>query len=102
MRPYDLVGRYGGEEFLSLIPRCGSSFARYIAERLHRAIGEEPIIAEGVELRLTASLGVATFSGGDATGDELVQAADHAMYRAKRAGRDRVVVEGDDEAVRAA
>ena len=102
MRPYDLVGRYGGEEFLSLIPRCGSSFARYIAERLHRAIGEEPIIAAGVELRLTASLGVATFSGGDATGDELVQAADHAMYRAKRAGRDRVVVEGDDEAVRAA
>ena len=87
-RPYDLIGRYGGEEFLIIVPGRGADFTKDVAERVRKAIAEEAILADGVEAETTMSLGVAAASGpkhGD--GPRLIQLADQALYEAKGAGR---------------
>lgn len=93
VRPYDRIGRYGGEEFLVLVPSCDRDCALRVAERIRACIGGAPIDTGSGPLTITASLGVAIQSGGS-RGDasELVAAADAALYRAKRTGRDRVAV----------
>ena len=92
-RPYDMVGRYGGEEFIIVVPRCDSTFAAYVADRVRIAVGNKPISIDGHELPLTVSLGVAALRGvEDNDGDALVRAADAALYRAKHEGRNRVCV----------
>jgi diguanylate cyclase (GGDEF)-like protein len=91
LRPYDAIGRYGGEEFLMVLPGCTSSDAWRLAERLRIGISQEPVkIPEG-SIEVTSSLGVAasdTISSADAT--DLIRAADTALYRAKTTGRNRV------------
>jgi diguanylate cyclase (GGDEF)-like protein len=87
VRTYDSLGRYGGEEFLVVLPRCTLVEAREIAERIRLQIAEEPIVVGTEKVRLTASLGVAA---GDADIGPLVRAADAALYRAKAAGRNCV------------
>jgi diguanylate cyclase (GGDEF)-like protein len=93
VRPYDGVGRYGGEEFIVILPECDSRTAMIIAERLRRAICREPILADGKQILLTLSTGVA---GSDqhpgARGEDLIRCSDTALYRAKRAGRNRTVL----------
>ena len=92
-RVYDFVGRYGGEEFLVLLPGCGEEMATRYAERIRAAIAEAPIAIDGeVQLQITASFGV-TASGGTNCGSPqaLIQAADEALYAAKRGGRNKVV-----------
>jgi diguanylate cyclase (GGDEF)-like protein len=92
MRPYDMVGRYGGEEFLIVVPRCDSTFAEYVAERLRSCIADANFPIDGHELRMTMSLGVASVRGIDEPCcDALIQAADLALYQAKEEGRNRVV-----------
>jgi len=92
-RPYDMVGRYGGEEFIVIVPRCDSTFAAYIADRIRTAVSAEPVCLHGHERQLTVSLGVAAIRGiEDTDADALVKAADAALYRAKHEGRDRVCV----------
>jgi diguanylate cyclase (GGDEF)-like protein len=88
LRPYDTIGRYGGEEFLVVLPNCSLEIAVSLAERLCHCVDSEPIRAEGVTISLTVSLGTATWDG-NASATELLRLADEAMYRAKKAGRNR-------------
>jgi two-component system chemotaxis response regulator CheY len=88
IRPYDMVGRYGGEEFLIIIPNCGRREALAIAERIRCSIYAHPVKSQAGEISMTVSLGVATSE--DNTGMdpiELISAADKALYHAKKAGR---------------
>jgi diguanylate cyclase (GGDEF)-like protein len=92
LRAADLPCRYGGDEFCLLLPETELEGARAIAERIRSAIADHSVAADGLALRTTASIGVAAFpehDAGDVSG--LLQNADEALYRAKRAGRDRVV-----------
>lgn len=89
-RVYDAVGRYGGEEFLLILPECCQECAATIAERLRVWIGSESIdTSEGI-IPVTISLGVATSKDGVRDVHTLVKAADDALYKAKENGRNRV------------
>ena len=89
LRDYDSIGRYGGEEFLVLLPGCDAAAAADIAERARAAVAAAPVDIDGAPVPVTASIGVASVS----THIEpavLVDAADAALYRAKDGGRNRV------------
>ena len=88
VRETDLAGRWGGEEFLLLLPGADEEGAAQLAERVRIAVAERSIPA-APGLTVTASFGVAEYAGETNT-EELVVAADGALYRAKRAGKDRV------------
>jgi diguanylate cyclase (GGDEF)-like protein len=90
LRPYDQVGRYGGEEFLIVLAGCGVSAARGLAERLRRAVRRGADDESGNNVPITLSLGVAV-GDGSVNADELISRADEALYRAKRQGRNRTV-----------
>jgi diguanylate cyclase (GGDEF)-like protein len=88
LRESDVASRWGGEEFLLLLPGADEEGAAQLAERVRTGLAERSI--PGVPgLRVTASFGVAEYAGETNT-EQLVAAADNALYRAKRAGRDRV------------
>ena len=89
IRPYDAIGRYGGEEFLIVTPGCDVTSALNQAERLRARVKDEAMdIFEGT-FPLTVSLGVAV-SASLKDADSLIRSADAALYRAKKGGRDRV------------
>jgi FOG: GGDEF domain len=90
MRPYDSFGRFGGEEFLVLVPGCGERELRDVLERIRSVIGSAAIVVDGHELAVTVSLGGAT--RGRESADGLIARADDALYIAKEQGRDRVVL----------
>jgi diguanylate cyclase (GGDEF)-like protein len=88
----DIIARFGGEEFILLLPETPLAQAEQMADALRERIAAERIAtAEGV-IALTASLGVATHDGETKDTDQLVEKADKALYAAKRAGRNRVMV----------
>ena len=89
IRPYDTVGRYGGEEFLFVLPSCTLSEAAGVAERVRRSVAAEPFAISHQAVPVTMSIG-ATVDRGLRDPDALVRAADAMLYRAKRAGRNRV------------
>jgi diguanylate cyclase (GGDEF)-like protein len=91
VRKHDVVVRRGGEEFVLLMPGTGSAEAYLVAERVRAKVAASPIVFEGGEVKTTVSIGVASWRGESA--EALEQRADAAMYRAKREGRDRVVVD---------
>jgi two-component system cell cycle response regulator len=91
VRDYDYIGRYGGEEFLIVLPGCDGERAGNLAERLCHSIGGESMDIPDGMIPVTISLGVVTTSKGKkCDADSLVQAADLALYRAKENGRNRV------------
>ncbi len=90
VRPYDIVGRFGGEEFLLISPGLGREEAWELAERVRVGIGEAPFWVEDNAIAVTLSLGGVTWNGRDSM-DELVNRADTALYQAKEQGRNRVV-----------
>ncbi len=92
MRQYDAPGRYGGEEFLIVLPGCGARDGYAQAERIRDAFAREPFAAGGEPLAVTCSIGVSS-RGACATGDadRLIREADAALYEAKSLGRNRVV-----------
>jgi two-component system, cell cycle response regulator len=91
LRPDDHIGRYGGEEFLITVSGCDWSQTMMLAERVRRTISTGSVMSEAGEIPITVSLGVA-MSGGVSGEDagRLIAAADEALYRAKKAGRNRV------------
>jgi diguanylate cyclase (GGDEF)-like protein len=91
LRPYDTIGRYGGEEFLVIMPNCAAEAAYTVAERLRQELAAHPILVGETELPITASFGVASVRGAALSGDALTRNADTALYEAKRKGRNRVI-----------
>jgi diguanylate cyclase (GGDEF)-like protein len=91
IRPYDTLGRYGGEEFLIVLPTADGPGAVCVAERIREAFESQPIVTERDKIAITVSLGIAA-SGGRNTFDSesLLQMADEALYRVKQTGRNRV------------
>ncbi|NMG75059.1 GGDEF domain-containing protein [Aromatoleum diolicum] len=91
VREIDIVGRYGGEEFVILLPGTTLEGGRELAERLRQRIaGIELTDSEGTSFGLTASVGLASFQKGDQL-EQMLASADAALYRAKSLGRNRVV-----------
>ncbi len=91
-RQVDLVARYGGEEFLLLLPRTGRVGALEVAEKVRVAITDRPVCTDAEAIPLTISLGVACHPEHGRTVAALTAAADAALYRAKRSGKNRVCV----------
>ena len=87
-RASDVVGRYGGEEFLLLLPASGGQQAVTVGDKVRRVLSERPIGFGGREIPVTASVGVAEWDG-TVSARPLYAAADRALYRAKRLGRNR-------------
>lgn len=91
VREIDVAARYGGEEFLIILPQTHFAGSLAVAERIWRAVGEHRFSVEGVDLRLTISVGVSFFPNKSVTSpDRLVALADEALYQAKRDGRNRI------------
>ena len=89
-RSDDVYCRYGGEEFLLVLPGVSERRAAERAEQLRAAMADTPVNYNGEVVAITVSFGVASFPGDARTADELVAAADRALYAAKAAGRNRV------------
>lgn len=92
-RPSDFACRFGGEEFVIVMPRTSGDIACMAAERLRRSICASPFIIPGLPqpLDITVSIGVASTEGADDSPDSLLKRADEALYEAKRAGRNRII-----------
>lgn len=103
LREYDLAGRFGGEEFALMLPQTSAVAAYKIAERMREHIAAMPIAAtdepDAEPVRLTVSIGVAVLGRAGAQLTDLLAAADMALYRAKRAGRDQVWIVTDTATV---
>ncbi|MGP4670560.1 PleD family two-component system response regulator [Agrobacterium salinitolerans] len=93
VRGADLACRYGGEEFVVVMPDTPMELAASVAERLRAIVEDKPFYVRSIdrELSITASLGIATSSGAFGAPDEILKQADKALYEAKHAGRNRVV-----------
>jgi diguanylate cyclase (GGDEF)-like protein len=101
LRGSDVLARFGGEEFVALLPQTGLRHATDIAERIRLAVADWPfIVSAGTPLPVTVSIGIAELpaaaagQGIAALAAELVASADRALYRAKETGRNRVVCDG--------
>jgi two-component system cell cycle response regulator len=100
VRSSDVAARFGGEEFVILLPRTTSAEGRHVAERVRGAVATTPFeLPAGGQVAVTVSIGIAEFQPGagridlKSLGEALIARADAALYDAKAAGRDRVVVE---------
>lgn len=91
IRSYDVVGRFGGEEFIIVLPGCGIEQIDDKAESLRSIVASGPVLAGDVELFVTISIGPVTTKSAIAAERELLSIADQALYDAKRSGRNRVV-----------
>ena len=91
LRTTDTVGRWGGEEFLVVLPNTDTDGARRLAERVADRIRSTPLPTADAELALTVSIGIVAFDGAEKI-DALVSRADRALYQAKASGRDRVAM----------
>jgi len=89
-RGADILGRYGGEEFVMLLPETSLENATVFAERLRKLIADTPVPTSKGPLQITCSLGIATVSGETRNLEELLDRCDQALYRAKADGRNRV------------
>lgn len=93
IRGYDKLGRYGGDEMIVVLPNCGLTHVRTIAERLRLSVCKKKIKTKKGLLAITISLGgTSSDISPKASADELVQASDRALYSAKRRGRNRAVI----------
>jgi diguanylate cyclase (GGDEF)-like protein len=92
LRTSDLVGRYGGEEFLAVLPETGPERGCEVAERIRSGCHTSPATtADGTEVAFTTSIGVATLQPGEDP-EALLTRVDASLYQAKETGRDRIVL----------
>jgi diguanylate cyclase (GGDEF)-like protein len=89
LREYDLIGRYGGEEFLIITPEFEGHIFEKVYERLCKKVAESTIYTKAGDVSITVSIGVSSGTGAD-TGDFMIDKADAALYQAKKEGRNRV------------
>jgi len=92
VRPTDAVGRYGGEEFMVVLPACQLHDVLSVGERVRESIARKPLYAEGYMISTTVSVGCTVSTDGGHFVEMLVKAADQALYKAKYEGRNRTVV----------
>jgi len=92
VRPFDVIGRWGGEEFIGLFPNVEKETLASIGERLRSAVEATWIEADGQQLSVTVSIGGTSSVEGDSSAAALVKRADTMMYRSKQDGRNRVTV----------
>ncbi|HEY0162254.1 MAG TPA: diguanylate cyclase [Edaphobacter sp.] len=91
IRPYDYIGRYGGEEFLIVVPGLPVNDPHGRLQQLQQSIAEQPFHVEGHTLQVTSSFGAAWFDRDILDVEDLIRRADTALYQAKAAGRDRIL-----------
>lgn len=98
LREFDMAARLGGEEFVIVMPECEPDIAAKVAERLRHIIADQPfdVGAAAGPLDITASIGVASSKDGKTTAQAIMEAADKALYAAKRGGRNRVESQASD------
>jgi len=92
LRSQDAIARWGGEEFVILLPETELCHGRIVADRIRGRIADAPFYANGEEIHITASFGVAEF-GNESEISQVLKAADEAVYAAKRKGRNRIETE---------
>ncbi|MGR4069632.1 GGDEF domain-containing protein [Billgrantia sp. C5P2] len=99
LRPTDVIGRFGGEEFMVALPDTGPEDAQIVAERLKKRVAELPLQEDMSEMRLSVTIGIALAHTEEADLDSLITRADQSLYVGKRDGRNRVVMcrEGREE-----
>ncbi|HDH01664.1 MAG TPA: GGDEF domain-containing protein, partial [Nitrospirae bacterium] len=90
VRSVDIPARYGGEEFAVILPDTPLKQAELVAERLRSSVAGHPFFVDGKTVSLTISIGIASFPEDADTKEELIKAADRALYCAKNGGRNRV------------
>jgi len=94
LRPYDSIGRYGGEEFIIVFPKCDVAQAFAIADRVRRAVSIQPVRTHWDAVTVTASIGIAE-ARPLMDSDSVIREADNALFRAKQGGRNRVELPND-------
>lgn len=92
LRESDSLARYGGDEFIALLPASGEDAALEAADRIRKAVENTSFDMQGQPVRTTVSIGVAGFPDNTQNTDELIRHADEALYRSKRDGRNRVTL----------
>jgi two-component system cell cycle response regulator len=90
VRSYDTVGRYGGEEFVVVLPNCGKAEIEQNAERIRLAISSVPILTDSAKITITVSVGATVAAAELRSINDILGAADEALYQAKETGRNRV------------
>ncbi len=92
LRAVDIIGRYGGEEFVFLLPETDAKHAEVVMDRLRRKIAIMPFDTTAGNVHITVSIGISFIEPGNAEIGHLLDAADKALYRAKQTGRNKVVI----------
>ena len=94
LRSYDFIGRYGGEEFLALLPGCDAETSAEIARRMCQTVAAHPVQLGNLEVPVTVSIGLSSTAEAGFDPDTLIAAADSGLYRAKAGGRNQFIAGG--------